>query len=84
MLSVLCLLAFLATGTVEAIHVHPSKPLTPGHSCSICASHNVGVRTESVSLAPTIAESPLLRDAGEVAHGYRTVFSIFVRPPPAA
>ena len=82
--SVLCLFALLATGIAEVRHLHPAGPQGPSHSCSICAPHAVGLRTESVSVTPGRAEALLAPVTRDFAHGYRTVFSTFVRPPPSA
>jgi hypothetical protein len=82
LLALLCISLVVASGTIQAVHVHPQGDI---HSdCSLCVSAHVGVQ---VSEAPVVLHiAPIVSFVEAVVapplkESFST-FALFTRPPP--
>lgn len=80
---VLCVALMCVIGMAQATHSHPDDSATSHHTCTICATAHVGVKTASVAIAPVLNASFLAISVVEVASIFRPGTTQFIRPPPA-
>ena len=80
---VLCVALVCVMGMVQATHSHPENSATSHHTCSICATAHVGVKTAPVASAPVLVTTALASSVAEVSLIFRPVTTQFIRPPPA-
>jgi Fe-S-cluster-containing hydrogenase component 2 len=79
----LCVALVCVIGTVQATHSHPDDSATSHHTCTICATAHVGVKTATVASAPVLTATFLAAPVVEVALIFRPGTTQFIRPPPA-
>jgi len=80
---VLCVALVCVMGMVQATHSHPENSTTSHHTCSICATAHVGLKTQTVSSAPVLATAALTTSLSESSEIFRPATTQFIRPPPA-
>lgn len=79
----LCVALVCVMGTVQAVHSHPEDSTTSHHTCSICATAHVGLKTQTVASAPVLATAALATSVSKTSAVFRPAVTQFIRPPPA-
>ena len=83
LLSVLCIVLVFASGTIQAVHVHPNGDLS--HTdCALCLTAHTAVQVAvpSVTLHVTPVISFVEASVSAVRTPVLSTFALYTRPPP--